>query len=58
MEKIYDKCYGIDVHKKLVVACFKKSNQQKISEFGATTGELLEMADWLKDANCEMVAIK
>ena len=24
MEKVYDKCCGIDVHKKLIVACFKK----------------------------------
>ena len=28
MERIYDKCCGIDVHKKLIVACFKMLNQQ------------------------------
>ncbi|WP_201312399.1 IS110 family transposase, partial [Anaerostipes butyraticus] len=44
MEKVYDKCCGIDVHKKLIIACFKKGNQQEIREFGATTRELLEMA--------------
>lgn len=26
MEKVYDKCCGIDVHKKLIVACLKKGN--------------------------------
>ena len=50
MEKVYDKCCGIDVHKKLIIACFKKGNQQEIREFGATTRELLEMADWLSMA--------
>ena len=58
MEKVYDKCCGIDVHKKLIVACFKKDNQQEIREFGATTRELLEMADWLKDGGCEMAAME
>lgn len=58
MEKVYDKCCGIDVHKKLIVACFKKGNTQEIREFGATTRELLEMTDWLKDGGCEMVAME
>ena len=57
-KKFYDKCCGIDVHKKLIVACFKKGNTQEIREFGATTRELLEMADWLKDGGCEMVAME
>ena len=37
MDKIYDNCCGIDVHKKLIVACFKKGNKQEVREFGATT---------------------
>ncbi len=44
MEKVYDKCCGIDVHKKLIVACFKIGNKKEIRDFGATTRELLEMA--------------
>ena len=44
MDRIYDNCCGIDVHKKLIVACFRKGNKQEIREFGATTRELLEMA--------------
>ena len=58
MEKVYDKCCGIDVHKKLIVACFKQGNKQEIRDFGATTRELLEMADWLKEGGCEMVAME
>lgn len=58
MDRLYDKCCGIDVHKKLIVACFKKGNRQEVREFGATTRELLELADWLKDGGCEMVAME
>lgn len=58
MEKVYDKCSGIDVHKKLIVVCFKNGSRQEIREFGATTRELLELADWLKDGGCEMIAME
>ena len=37
MDKIYDKCCGIDVHKKLIVACFRCGKKQEVREFGATT---------------------
>ena len=58
MDKIYDKCCGIDVHKKLIVVCFRKGNKQEVREFGATTRELLELADWLKEGGCEMAAME
>ena len=58
MEKVYDKCCGIDVHKKFIVACFRKGNNQEVRNFGATTRELLELCDWLKEGNCEMVAME
>lgn len=58
MEKIYDKCCGIDVHKKLMVACFLHGKEKETREFGATTRELLELAQWLSDGGCEMVAME
>lgn len=58
MEKIYDICCGIDVHKKLMVACLRKGNKQEIREFGATTRELLELADWLKEGGCQIAAME
>lgn len=58
MKKIYDKCCGIDVHKKLMVACFVHGNKQEIREFGATTRELLDLADWLQQSGCQMVAME
>ena len=58
MDKVYDICCGIDEHKKLIVACLRKGNRHEVREFGATTRELLEMADWLKDNGCEISAME
>ena len=58
MEQVYDKCCGIDVHKKLIVACFKCGKKQEVREFGATTRELLGLADWLASGGCEMAAME
>ena len=58
MDKVYDICCGIDVHKKLIVACLRKGNKNVIREFGATTRELLTLADWLKESGCKMVAME
>lgn len=58
MEKVYDKCCGIDVHKKIIVACFVYGRKQEIREFGATTRELLELSDWLQKGGCEIAAME
>lgn len=58
MDKVYDICCGIDVHKKLIVTCLRKGNKNVIREFGATTRELLTLADWLKESDCKMVAME
>lgn len=58
MDKVYDKCCGIDVHKKLMVACFRIGSKQEIRDFGATTRELLALAEWLNHGGCEMVAME
>lgn len=58
MKRIYDKCCGIDVHKKLIVACLILGKKQEVREFGTTTRELLALADWLLQADCQMVAME
>lgn len=58
MKKVYDNCCGIDVHKKLMVACFIHGKEQEVREFGATTRELLELADWLAKGGCQMAAME
>ena len=49
---------GIDVHKKLLVACLNRGNEQEVREFGASTREILEMLDWLMKNLCEIVAME
>lgn len=58
MKKIYDNCCDIDVHKKLMVACFIHGRQQEVHEFGATTRELLALAEWLLLGGCQMAAME
>ncbi len=58
MEQLYGNCCGVDVHKKIIVACFKHGSKQEIREFGATTRELLELAEWLAEGGCEKVAME
>ena len=56
MDKVYDDCCGIDVHKKLIVACRKCGKKQELREFGTTTRELFAMVDWLE--GCQRVAME
>lgn len=63
MEVIYERCAGLDVHKKMVVACrvFTKANGRKEQEtrtFGTTTAELLQLLDWLQEWECTHVAME
>ena len=58
LEKVYGTCCGIDVHKKLLVACLNRGRKQEVKEFGATTKELLRLLDWITKSGCEMVAME
>ena len=58
MDVIYRCCCGIDVHKKLIVACLRKGGRSELREFGTMTGEIKELAHWLQGAGCEMIAME
>lgn len=63
MKVVYERCCGLDVHKKNVVACLitpgKRTKPQKqIRTFSTMTAELLEMSDWLRAAGCTHVAME
>ena len=58
MEKVYERCCGIDIHKKVIVACMRMGKKKENREFGASTRELLKLADWLQENGCEMVAME
>jgi len=58
MEVVYRCCCGIDVHKKLTVACLYTDGKRELRQFGTKTGEIKEMAEWLLGAGCEMIAME
>ena len=58
MKALYERCCGIDVHKRIVVACLKCGKKQEIREFGTTTEELRSLTEWLSDSKCQMIAME
>ena len=54
----YERCAGIDVHKKLLVVCLRIGRKTETREFGTTTGEIREIVAWLKANGCQMVAME
>jgi transposase len=63
MELVYERCCGLDVHKKLVVACLIVPDGQgqrlkEVRTFRTTTQELLALRDWLVLAGCTHLAME
>ena len=58
MDTLYERCCGIDVHKKLIVACFRCGKKQELRQFGSTSEELRELTGWLLSEGCQMAAME
>jgi len=62
MNELLDRCAGLDVHKKTVVACimigFGKNVKKEIRTFGTTTPELEHLARWLQENNVSDASIE
>lgn len=58
MEVLYQRCCGLDVHKKAVTACLVTPEGKEKRTFGTTTDALLELADWLAASGCTHVAME
>ena len=63
MDVIYERCCGLDVHKKTVVACLIVPDaagqpHQTIRTFRTMTADLLALADWLAEAGCTHVVME
>ena len=57
-EVYYERCAGIDVHKKLLVVCLRIGRKSEVREFGALTHEIREIVAWLKTNGCQMAAME
>jgi transposase len=63
MRIVYKRCCGLDVHKKVIVACLLLLEpdgelRREIRKFGTMTEDLLALLDWLQQAGCTHVAME
>ena len=63
MDVVYERCCGLDIHKRTVVACLLTPDAdgqpvKVVRTFGTVTDELLALAAWLRDAGCTHVAME
>jgi transposase len=58
MQVMYERCAGLDVHKKTVVAWVLTLTGPETRTFSTMTGDLLALADWLLACGCTHVAIE
>ena len=57
-EVYYERCAGIDVHKKLLVVCLRIGRKTEVREFGTLTHQIREIVAWLKANGCQMAAME
>jgi transposase len=55
---LHERCCGIDVHKKTVVACVLTPGQSLTRTYSTMTHDLLELADWLLHESVTHVAME
>lgn len=63
MDTLFERCAGLDVHKDTVVACVRVpgpdgGRQVELREFGTTTGQLLDLRDWLVEREVRLVGME
>jgi transposase len=63
MDLVYERCCGLDIHKKRVVACVivpgpDGQPTKQIRTFGTMTADLLALADWLRAQEVRHVAME
>lgn len=60
---VFDRCCGLDIHKKLIVACLLIRDAsgkltKELRTFSTMTTGLLELLEWLKGVGCSHVAME
>jgi len=63
MEVIVERCAFLDVHRDTVMACARTPDghggrREEVAEFGTTTSQLLELADWLAQRRVTLVGME
>lgn len=58
MQTIYERCCGMDVHKKIIVACLRIGNKTELKKFDTLTCSVKDLGNWLLENDCQMVAME
>jgi transposase len=58
MQVIHERCCGLDVHKRTVVACVQTPSSRQTRTFGTTTTALTELSAWLSAEGVTHVAME
>lgn len=63
MERLFERCAGLDIHKDTVVACVRVPGEdgarfQETRTFGTTTEQLLVLLDWLRGWGVMLVGME
>jgi transposase len=63
VDVVFERCAGIDVHKRTVVACRltisdKGERAAQTQTFGTTSADLLRLSDWLAEGGCTHVGLE
>jgi transposase len=63
MQVVHERCAGLDVHKKTVVACVLITHpdgtlQREVRTFSTMTADLLLLSDWLETLRVQIVALE
>ncbi len=63
MERLFERCAGLDIHKDTVVACVRVAGEdggryQETRSFGTTTEQLLVLLDWLRSWGVSLVGME
>lgn len=63
MEVVFERCAGIDVHKRTAVVCLITPGERRqpvaeIRTYATTTADLLRLSDWLSASGCTHVGIE
>jgi hypothetical protein len=58
MEVVHERCCGLDVHKRTVVACVLTPESREIRTFGTMTDDLEDLAEWLAGYRVTHVAME
>lgn len=63
MRVLYERCCGLDIHKKFVVACLLATGAdgtvgKEVRTYSTMTADLLALSDWLRAEGCGPVVME